>query len=56
MRKEPGKALITQRLTDAAEMLTPLYNAAREASAPSDDDVKTFVRYDGFGADKPDAK
>lgn len=54
--KEPGKALITQRLTDAAEMLAALYNAAWEASAPSDDDVKTFVKYDGFGAGKPDAK
>jgi hypothetical protein len=54
--KEPGKAFITQRLTDAAEMLAALYSAAWDAPARSDDDVKTFVKYDGFGAGKPDAK
>ncbi|HEX8875950.1 MAG TPA: S1/P1 nuclease [Phycisphaerales bacterium] len=54
--KEPGKALITQRLTDAAEMLAALYNAAWEASTPSDEDVKTFVKYDGFDGGKQQAK
>lgn len=54
--KEPGKALITQRLSDATEMLAALYNAAWEASTPSDDDVKTFVKYDGFEAGKSEAK
>jgi hypothetical protein len=54
--KEPGKVLITQRLSDAAEMLAALYGAAWEASTPSDDDLKTFVRYDGVEATKRDAK
>lgn len=52
--KEPGKQLITQRLADAAAMLAALYRAAWEASTPSDEDVKTFVKYDGFGAEKAD--
>lgn len=54
--REPGKALITQRLTDATEMLAALYHAAWEASTPSDDDLKAFVRYDGLEATKREAK
>ena len=54
--KEPGKALIIQRVTDAAEMLAALYNAAWEASTPSEDDLKTFVKYDSLQATKNEAK
>ncbi|MFN9974539.1 MAG: hypothetical protein ACK58T_32075 [Phycisphaerae bacterium] len=33
--KEPGKTLITQRLTDAAEMLAALYNVAWRPLRPA---------------------
>ncbi|MBY0113426.1 MAG: hypothetical protein K2Y21_11430 [Phycisphaerales bacterium] len=48
--KDAGKDLITERLVDGAEMLAALYSAAWDASTPSDDDVKIFVKYDGFGS------
>jgi len=48
--KAPGSAFINERLVDAAGFLGELYIAAWESSAPSDDDVAIFVKYDGFAA------
>ncbi|MGH7243135.1 MAG: hypothetical protein ACREJD_06945 [Phycisphaerales bacterium] len=44
----PGAAFIAERLADGADFLGELYIAAWESSAPSDDDVAIFVKYDGF--------
>lgn len=46
--KAPGAAFISERLADGANFLGELYIAAWESSAPSDDDVAIFVKYDGF--------
>ena len=46
--KPEGKALIEERLHDAAAMLAGLYNHAWEASEPAQKDVDDLVRYDGF--------
>jgi len=46
--KAPGSAFISERLADGAGFLGELYIAAWESSAPSDDDVAMFVKYDGF--------
>jgi hypothetical protein len=54
--KDPGKSVIIRRLTDAAEMLAALYGAAWEASTPSDEDVSTFVKYDGSAPVKNETK
>lgn len=40
-----GKALISERLCDAGSMLAALYNAAWEASKPTDREVAAFLRY-----------
>ncbi|MBL8762848.1 MAG: hypothetical protein JNM07_01090 [Phycisphaerae bacterium] len=48
LRELRGKEFITERLTDASAMLAALYRAAWESSAPTDDDVKNFLRFDGF--------
>ncbi|MBS0190044.1 MAG: hypothetical protein U0573_00815 [Phycisphaerales bacterium] len=46
--KEPGAVMITERLADAAGTLSALLVAAWESAAPSDEDIKLFVKYDGF--------
>lgn len=46
LEKEPGKAMITERLRDGGAMLGAMYASAWKASEPSEDDVKDFVRYD----------
>ena len=51
--KEPGKALITERLCDGGAMLGALYAAAWEASAMSDKDIKDFVGYDDVSKATP---
>lgn len=43
---EAGKAFIAERLTDAAATLSGFYAAAIEASAPSEEDIKSFLRFD----------
>lgn len=43
-----GKQFIEERLADAAGMLGALYKAALEAAAPTEADVKDFVKYDGW--------
>lgn len=48
--KAPGKAFISERLTDGADMLAALYNAAWVASEPTEKDSQDFVRYDHFRA------
>ncbi len=49
--KEPGKAMITERLTDAGAMLGALYSAAWTSSAPTEQEVHAWVRFNNF---KPD--
>ena len=53
--KEPGAKMIGERLADGAGFLSALYVAAWESSAPTDEDVALFVKYDGFaeGPAKP---
>lgn len=46
--REPGKAFISERLQDAAGMLSALYNSAWAASKPSEKDIRDFKRFDGF--------
>ncbi|MFO0859316.1 MAG: hypothetical protein U0570_02080 [Phycisphaerales bacterium] len=53
--QKPGAEFITERLADGANFLGELYVAAWEASAPSEEDVALFVKYDGFAAPKTDA-
>ncbi len=45
--KDAGKQMITDRLLDGASMLAALYNAAWEASEPSQQDIDNFKKYDG---------
>jgi len=46
-----GKVFIVSRLADAAGMLEALYQAAWEASAPTEKEIADFVRFDGFDPD-----
>ncbi|MFM9995956.1 MAG: hypothetical protein ACKVU4_09155 [Phycisphaerales bacterium] len=45
LEKEPGKALIEARLRAGGAMLAALYTAAWENSAPTDQDVASFIRF-----------
>lgn len=45
LEKDAGKEEITARLCDAASMLAAMYNAAWEASAPTQGEVSNFVKY-----------
>lgn len=45
LEKEVGKALIEERMRDAASMLGALYAAAWKASEPTDEQVASFVRF-----------
>lgn len=49
----PGAKFISERLADAAGFLGEFYIAAWESAAPTDDDVATFIKYDGFTPDQP---
>lgn len=53
--KAPGAEFITERLADASDFLGALCIAAWESSAPTDDDVAIFVKYDGFTPPQPPA-
>lgn len=56
LHQAPGAAFIAERMNDAASVLAGLYWRAWEASAPTDKQVKDFVRYDGdadLAAGKP---
>jgi hypothetical protein len=44
-----GKAFISERLCDGGAMLAALYNAAWEASKPTDREVAAFLRYSERG-------
>ncbi len=46
--KEPGALMIGERLADGAGFLAAIYVAAWESSAPSDEDINLFIKYDGF--------
>ncbi|MEK6701920.1 MAG: hypothetical protein AABZ53_06635 [Planctomycetota bacterium] len=46
LKKEPGKAFITERLTDAGHMLGDLYAAAWKASEPKPTDADNFLKYE----------
>jgi hypothetical protein len=45
LTKDPGKAFITERLTDGATMLAALYNAAWEAAKPSPGEISNYIKY-----------
>ncbi len=45
LTKDEGKAFITERLADGATMLAALYNAAWQASKPSQGELSNYVRY-----------
>jgi hypothetical protein len=47
LHQAPGAAFISERMNDAASVLAGLYWRAWEASAPTEKQVKDFVRYDG---------
>jgi hypothetical protein len=49
--KEPGKAMVTERLTDAGAMLSALYWAAWTSSAPTEQEVHAWVRFNNFKTD-----
>lgn len=53
--KAPGAEFIAERLADASDFLGALYIAAWESSAPGDEDVAIFVKYDGFAPQQPEA-
>lgn len=46
LEKEPGKALIAERLQDGGAMLAAMFASAWRLGQPSEKDVKDFVRYD----------
>lgn len=48
LAKEPGKELITERLDDAGSMLSALYKAAWESSAPTEREVMAWVKFNNF--------
>lgn len=45
LTKEPGKAFISERFTDAGQTLCALYAAAWTASKPTDSEVANFSRF-----------
>jgi len=51
--KDKGKSLITERLTDAAAMLSAMYNAAWRTAEPTDNDIRNFVKFDKLDAEVP---
>lgn len=46
LEAEPGKTFIADRMRDAAGFLGSLYAAAWAASEPTEDDIKSFLKYD----------
>ncbi|MCC6677974.1 MAG: hypothetical protein IT436_12590 [Phycisphaerales bacterium] len=52
LEQDDGKAFITARFTDAASTLAGFYQAAIDASAPSDRDIETFLKYDKIEEDQ----
>ena len=50
--KAAGAELIANRLADAAGFLSALYRAAWAASAPTEKQIRDFLRYDGRDASK----
>jgi hypothetical protein len=48
LERDAGKALISERLVDGGAMLAALYNAAWEASEPTEKDLENFIKFDGF--------
>ncbi|MGQ0628087.1 MAG: hypothetical protein ACT4PL_08310 [Phycisphaerales bacterium] len=48
LTRDEGKAFIAERLHDAAATLAALYNSAWKLSEPTEQEVKDFLRYDGF--------
>ncbi|HYE02036.1 MAG TPA: hypothetical protein VD963_02245 [Phycisphaerales bacterium] len=51
--RDPGKQFISVRLADAASMLGALYRAAWESSAPTEQDLAAFVKYNNFRRAQP---
>jgi hypothetical protein len=49
LAKDAGRELIANRLADAAGFLSSLYLSAWNASAPSDEQIRNFLRFDGRG-------
>jgi hypothetical protein len=43
-----GKALVTERLTDAGAMLSAMYGAAWSSSEPTEREVLAWVRFNNF--------
>lgn len=48
LQQAEGKAFITERLHDAGAMLAAVYNSAWANSAPSQQDIADFIKYDAF--------
>lgn len=46
LEREPGKAFIYERLSDAASMLEALYASAWASAKPSDKELKDYIKYD----------
>jgi len=52
LEKEEGRRFIIERLSDGAGTLGAMYAAAWRASAPDEDDVNGFVKYNDFRPDQ----
>lgn len=50
LEQDEGKAFIAARFTDAASTLAMFYRAAIDASTPTEDDLRAFLRYDKIDA------
>jgi hypothetical protein len=48
LQREPGRVFIEERLVDASAMLASMYQAAWEASTPTDDQMANFIRNTPF--------
>ena len=56
LEREKGRDFVVSRLADGAGFLAALYDAAWTASAPTAENVRDFLRYDGRnGSDAPKA-
>lgn len=51
LEREPGRALIRERMADAASVLAGIYARAWADSDPTDQQIRDFLRYDDFAAE-----
>jgi hypothetical protein len=49
LKQDPGRAVIAERLCDAGATLGQLYSMAWEAAAPTERDIRTFIKFSERG-------